>query len=94
MQYEEIAATDDRDVSQYFENMIHTMQSKEAAQTSMSATSLVPEHDAPVASSNDEENVSDRMSCCSIFKLKCFFYLCSSFADLRHLFRPIRAVLQ
>ena len=57
VQYEEIAAAEDRDVSEYFENMIHTMQSKEAAQASLSNTSLAPQQDAPVASSNDEENV-------------------------------------
>ena len=59
MEYEEIADVEERVVSNYFENMIQSIQSAISTPGSAQASNVAQKtQDTPIASSNDEENVS------------------------------------
>ena len=62
VQYEEIADVEERVVSNYFENMIQSIQSaigpSSAGGGAASTSAGQKPQDTPIASSNDEENVS------------------------------------
>ena len=59
VEYEEIADVEERVVSNYFENMIQSIQSAISTPGSAQASNVAQKtQDTPIASSNDEENVS------------------------------------
>ena len=76
VQYEEIADVEERVVSNYFENMISSIQSAIGSHNGPASTVAQKVHDTPVASTNDEENVSRQLTYFSVLVAHC--YNCNS----------------